>query len=86
MNFWKSIQFNPEVFFTKTFKASAVSYAGVWTMFAAGEVDWKFVLGSTVAFVLLTCYRDGGVSLKKTIEATCPPPAEEAPPNAEAGK
>ena len=78
MKFWEIFKFNPEVFATKTFVYSAVSYAGVWTMFANGEVGWKFVLGTTAAFIILTCFRDGGISVKKTVETSCPPPAEEA--------
>lgn len=79
MRFWKIFKFNPEVFETKTFIYSAVSYAGLWTMWANGEITGKFLLGSTVAFVLLTCLRDGGITVKKKVEDTnCPPPPPEA--------
>ena len=63
------LKFNPEVFTTKTFKTSAIAYAGVWTAFAAGEADWKFLLGSTAAFIILTCARDGGITIVKEIKA-----------------
>ena len=69
MSFWKRLKFNPEVFVTKTFMGSVVSYAGVWTMFAAGEVDWKFVLGTTVAFMLMTFAKDGAITIEKAIAA-----------------
>ena len=70
-------RFNAEVFKTKTFQSSAIAYAGVWTAFAAGEADWKFLLGSTAAFIILTCARDGGITIVKEIKAIkdkdCPP-------------
>ena len=70
---WK---FNAEVFKTKTFQSSAIAYAGVWTAFAAGEADWKFLLGSTAAFLILTCVRDGAITLEKAIKDKDCGPAE----------
>lgn len=62
------INFHPEVFATKSFKALVASLTGVIAAFGAGEVGWRTLGASVALFVIFLCIRDGFVSIEKKMD------------------